>query len=244
MHKLLDLIMPLGISCLQCEKELQYNEAKNFFCDDCIGEMLIQGNRCVKCDRPVDPVADQLMLYRQKCKSCQEQFYHFERHLSCSVYDASIKRMLLGLKYKQRTEYIAGMSRIMSDRLLKEDLASEIDFIIPVPIHFSRRLVRGFNQSELLAAQISEITRIEYRRKAIIRCKRTNKLKNLHKDARKKMLKDAIIISKDYKEELNDSVVLIIDDIFTTGTTLNECAKILYENGVKKIFCLTFAMGI
>jgi ComF family protein len=118
-----------------------------------------------------------------------------------------------------------------------------IDYVVPVPIHFTRRLTRGYNQSDLLAKELSKRMVDTDSLDALVRLKRTVKLKKLDKEARKNALHNAIILNKHMAEAIKDKNLLLVDDIYTTGTTLEACAKVLYESGCASVYAVTLAMG-
>ena len=238
-----DLFFPEKLNCLGCDIEYDSQITESFFCETCLEQLKIDTTRCNKCDRPVEKIYDQLDIYQYKCKTCQEQFHYYTRHISCTHYDTLAKKMILGLKYKGKTEYSKGIAELMIKRLIEENLLDQIEIIVPTPIHWTRKWFRGFNQSELIATTIKTMLKRDIQIGQLKRQKRTKKLKKLDKDARKLMLKDAIIITQEERSNIENKVVLVIDDIYTTGTTVNTCSKVLYEAGAEAIYCITFAMG-
>ena len=238
-----DLFFPEKLNCLGCDVEYEAQISESFFCETCLEQLKIDTARCQKCDRPVELIYNQLDVYQYKCKTCQEQFHYYTRHLSCTHYDALAKKMILGLKYKGKTEYCKGIAELMIKRLIEENILDQIEVIIPTPIHWTRKWMRGFNQSELIAKMMQAMLKREVQIGKLKRRKRTKKLKKLNKDARKQMLKGAIMITQEERVKIENKVVLVIDDIYTTGATVNTCAKVLYEAGAEVIYCITFAMG-
>jgi ComF family protein len=116
------------------------------------------------------------------------------------------------------------------------------DLIIPVPLHRSRERERGFNQAFELSRQFSRLTRIPLPTRLLVRTRPTKVQAGLSRRERRINLRGAFEVSR--SRVLEDKTVLLIDDVFTTGATLNECAKILKENGALRINVLTLARVI
>jgi competence protein ComFC len=124
---------------------------------------------------------------------------------------------------------------------MKEKLDIEsikFDYILFVPLHKKRLRKRGFNQSQKIAKYLGKVVGIAVV-DAIGRKKNTKRLYNLTKEERKKELKN-VFIMKNIKQNLKNKNILLIDDIFTTGTTVNEISKILKLNGVNKVYVMSF----
>jgi ComF family protein len=115
-----------------------------------------------------------------------------------------------------------------------------IDVIVPVPLHKIRLDERGYNQSELLARELSYRLNI-FMSKALRRVRNTTTQTALHKEERIENVKGAFKVT--YKDTIVGKNVLLVDDVLTTGATLDECAKVLKENGAKDVYVATIATG-
>ena len=122
-----------------------------------------------------------------------------------------------------------------------KDFPNKIDYIAPVPMHLRKMRRRGFNQSLLMAVALSKKTGIPIVKNLLRKNKHTKNQISLVGKERKKNLKNAFIFNFDHKDLVINKNILIIDDVFTTGTTINECAKILKDQKAKKVFALTIA---
>ena len=118
--------------------------------------------------------------------------------------------------------------------------SKDIGVIIPVPLHPSRKRKRGFNQAEILAAVLSEQTGIPVRRDVLFRIKKTKPQKTLDPGERRDNLKGAFAVSGRWKPCRN---VLLIDDIYTTGSTIERCAGMLKKAGAENVWFLTISIG-
>ena len=171
-----------------------------------------------------------------RCKFCENKNFYFDRAISCIEYCDKSKVLVLSLKYYGNTYMSRYIAQVMRDKLEFEQLSA--DYIIPVPLHKKRMRIRGFNQAEKIVSYLSECTNIP-----IIDCikrnRNTKRLYALNKFQREKELKNAFEVKED-SEEIIGKRIILVDDIFTTGTTVNEISKKLKIYGVDEIIVLTF----
>lgn len=148
------------------------------------------------------------------------------------------KKLILKLKLQQKRYISYYFSRLIYDKI---QLINDFDFnfITYVPISKNKMRRRGFNQSQLIAKYLSELTQTPVI-KLLNKKVDTKAMKNLNAFERQKTLENVFQFNRTYNA-INK--VLLIDDVFTTGTTLNECSKVLYENGIEDIFTATVAVG-
>lgn len=125
---------------------------------------------------------------------------------------------------------------IMIDKLSIENI--NFDYILYVPLHKKRERKRGFNQSKIIANQLGKELGIEVL-DILERSKNTRRLFELDEKERKQELKNVFKISKDIENYTNKNI-LLIDDIFTTGSTVNEISKLLKLNGINEVYIFTF----
>ncbi|HSN65584.1 MAG TPA: ComF family protein [Fusibacter sp.] len=240
---LLDFFMPEHLTCNFCEAEMPPKSEKPI-CETCHAHMvMIDGHLCEKCGRPIDVTYAQHADYFFRCKECQENFVFFHKHRAFTHYDEGVKTGLMGLKYKKQVYQAVYFGECLA-KMVNEDVSlNDFDLVVPVPVHFLRRLNRGYNQAEVLASHMCKHLGIEPPSDLLIRKRVTKKLKNLDKESRKLMLENAIIVDKNAAPSLKNKRILLVDDIYTTGTTLNACARALYEAGCERICCITVARG-
>jgi len=241
--QILDFFMPRHLTCHFCEVELPPN-AQTPLCTQCLTNLVkIEGHLCVKCGRSIDVTFAQHADYFFKCKECQEQFVFFNKHRAFTHYQEGIKTGLMGLKYKKQIYQSVFLGECLAEMVSTDVELRDFDLVIPVPVHYFRQMSRGYNQAEVLAIHMCKSLKVEKPKNYLVRKRSTKKLKNLNKDSRKSMLSGAIIVNKSASHLLKDKKILLVDDIYTTGTTLNACAKALYEAGCERINCVTVARG-
>jgi competence protein ComFC len=165
--------------------------------------------------------------------------------VATSYKNPAIKNLIHNFKYKFIPEISAPLAKLMVKALIKSD-ASVPDLIVPVPLHSRRLRWRGFNQSKLLAERISEDLTPLMKIKVldVLERKRFTKPQMKISNYRERLenVEDVFILSDKFQlSDIENKNILLVDDISTTGATLQQCAKILKNNGVKKVFTSVIA---
>ena len=198
-------------------------------CKSCFSELNFILDGCVKCGKPIIYHS----LEKQDisgCSSCFNKNFYFDKSISCIEYNDISKN----LKYKNETYISRYIARIMKEKLDLEDI--KYDYILYVPLHKKRLNKRGFNQSEKIGKNLSKLNEVPSH-DILIRIKNTKRLYKLSKEDRKKELKNVFKIKDTI--DLRNKNILLVDDIFTTGSTVNEISKLLKLNGVNKVYIIT-----
>ncbi|MBR3403542.1 MAG: ComF family protein [Parasporobacterium sp.] len=220
------------------------SENNPYICRDCYRELHFPAEPlCLLCSRPIQ---DETKEY---CRDCAATVHHFDQGKALLMHDEAAKKILYDLKYYNRRDNALMLAREAADRLEGWLLKIKPDVIIPVPLHKKRQLERGYNQAQLLSCRLSEILssrkiHIPVDSRFLVRIKKTSAQKQLQSAQRRDNIKGAFEIS--YREDpgkYTNCSVLLVDDIYTTGTTLSECAQVLKEAGAGKVFFLTFSIG-
>ncbi len=164
---------------------------------------------------------------------------NISKHISIKKYveGGVLEKIIHNIKY----EYIDSLQKqitiiIKHFYINNHELFSDIDYIVPVPLHKRRLAERGFNQAELIANSLSLVTQIPVKN-LLVRTKKTQQQAKLDVNNRAKNLKNAFIC----KYKLNNQTILLVDDVYTTGSTLDSAAKVLSTSGVQKITGFTLA---
>jgi competence protein ComFC len=234
---ILDLIYPSNIYCISCNKPI-FNHDTYSLCPNCREEILwINEKACVCCGKALQTGYEQA-----KCLDCLSIEHSFSKGYSCVTYGLKEKEILHNLKYNKKGYLSYKLSEILGDRLSIENL--DADLIVPVPMNKKKKNKRGYNQAELLAKSLSKMSDIPCSADVLLRDKETEAMNQLSRDARRENMKDAFSINKDKVESIRNKRVLIVDDIFTTGSTADECAKTLIEKGASEVQIITFASGL
>ena len=170
-----------------------------------------------------------------------EQPSVFRKGYSCLTYGLYEREMILDYKYNGKGYLGKKFGDILFDRIRWENL--KIDVIIPIPIHRTRERKRGYNQTELMAARLAQLWGKTLMPDALQRTRETILLRSLSPIERESALRGAFAVTKKGKAELPGKAILLIDDIYTTGATIDECSRILLECGAAAVDFLTLASG-
>lgn len=225
LKKLVDILYPKR--CPVCDEVLGNDNLIHNICRTKLN-YINQDIVCLNCGR--------LSEVKDICNDCQSQEKSFNFGRSIFIYDNTMKLIIHRFKYSGKKEY----SEFLGFELAKmyKKMNFDVDFIVPVPIHKNRYKKRGYNQSECLVIEMCKYLNINYIKDIIIRSKDTLPQKNLTKNERQKNLYNSIIPSN---IDLKNKKVLLIDDVYTTGATIDSCAKILKNMGADKVYFLTLA---
>lgn len=203
-------------------------------CRGCVKKIVyIKEPCCIKCGKELKEQE------REFCDDCRKREHKFIA--GSALYDyGSMSDSVYRFKNKDRREYAEFYGRELAVRRGRWLEMIKPDALIPVPIHSSRKRARGYNQAELIAEVLSEYTGIPVNASLIARCKRTKPLKNLTGKERQNNLKKAFkIIQNDVKLD----TIVIIDDVYTTGSTLDAMTRVLQSAGISNVYFLTLTIG-
>lgn len=197
--------------------------------------------RCPYCGKMIEP--NEII-----CPSCHDEVQRKHvpikggargfRCVSSFVYDGKVRRMILRIKYRDRTQYIRQIADIIAGDIAYAYGENAFDVITAVPIHKKDRYQRGYNQSKILAKALSTVMDLPYC-DTLLKIRHTKKQHNLTYAERKTNLNGAFQLID--QELVRDKRILIIDDIVTSGYTLGNCCKVLSKGKPQLICCATIA---
>ena len=173
------------------------------------------------------------------CGDCMRHKHLFDRGRALYAYK-SMSDSIYRFKYRGRQEYAAYYAECMAKQLGDWIGRCRPDALVPVPIHSSKRYVRGYNQAEVLAKELGDILHIPVETNLIKRARKTSPMKDLSVSERQNNLKKAFKICCN---DVKLSTIVIIDDIYTTGSTIDAMSYELRRAGVKRIYFVTLAIG-
>ncbi len=237
----LNFVFPLD--CKICKKLIQ--ESKGYsICEGCFKTIeLIEQPYCIKCGKPLIPTDFFKQNREILCLDCKIKKYSFEFSRSTGIYDKVLKKCIHLFKYYGEKKLAKALGKLMVDYLLKNgEFENKLDLIIPVPLHKNDLKKRGFNQSILLGKIVGDYFSIPVKESVLVKKKLTPFQVNLSKKEREKNILRAFSVEK--PEEIKGKNILILDDVFTTGSTVEECAKELMKARAKNIFVLTLARTV
>ena len=176
------------------------------------------------------------------CQTCLTNPPSFSIHRSFGKYEGVLKEIILLFKFKRKRILGKKLAYFAYDVLKSNEELLESEIIIPVPLHPKRERERGFNQCEILAFELAKLTKKKFLKNVLIKIKNTPPQSILDFKERKKNIKGAFYVKDN--SFIHNKNILLIDDIYTSGSTILECSKILKKAGVKKIFVLTLAQAV
>jgi len=223
LYSILNLFFPSN--CVYCGGKISY--ADNNLCQDCLGSIDLIENQCQRCSG---------LIINGNCEICSDREFYIEKNVTIAEYSGVMKEILHYYKFSNSKRLYKHISKLASERLLNSRI--KFDLITSVPMNRKKKWKRGYNQSELVAKELSKKFSIPYK-KLLSEKKNSDAQRNLGYTERFLNVINRYSLKK--KIGLNDRNILIIDDVFTTGATLNECSRMLSMNGSNRVFSLTFA---
>jgi len=218
-------------TCPVCHKK---SETEGL-CAECFSELEFIGTqKCSVCGKPLDIIIPDI---QNICGKCLKNPPHFHQAEAVFKYNDTIKKLILLFKHADHIEltelFVKWLCANSHQMILKNDI------IVPVPLHWSRSLKRKYNQSALLAQRLAKRFNKSYAPLVLKRIKFTKSQGHLSRKERQKNVKGVFVVK--HPEQIQGKSVLLIDDVFTTGSTANECAKVLLKAGAKSVDVLTLA---
>ena len=223
--------------CLHCSADL--TEEAHLLCPACWADLLAcsAGTYCEGCGRDVSDYA----LVEGRCLPCRGQTTWLDGMARCGVYDLRFREMILRFK-NGATELRAVLSPMADQALHGCTFFDQIEVLAPVPLHWTRRIRRGYNQSAILARSLHH-PRAGFSR-GLVRTRATQPQPVAATEARRRRNVQGAFAVRPAHNRLEGRCICLVDDIKTTGATLNECARILKQKGgAAKVYALVLAVA-
>ncbi len=232
----LDLIYPSNIYCISCGNIID-DSRPYALCDVCVRSLKwANGRTCGRCGKIL-----QEDYGPELCTDCISGEHVFEKGYTCVEYGPAERELILRFKYKDQAYLGRKMAEIMYDRIRAEEPGA--DLILPVPMFGRKERLRGYNQAAVLAASLAGLMGIPYDKKLLIRAVETEAMSRLGALGRRRNIREVFSIPCYKREKLAGKTVLLVDDIYTTGSTADACAAALLAAGASRICVFTFAAG-
>ncbi|MFI3166710.1 MAG: ComF family protein [Bacillota bacterium] len=210
--------------CPECGKEM-FND--DVFCEECSKLIvMLSGDKCPKCGRKV--------MGNVSCNICRTHRHDFDRAFTAFNYEGIVVKYILNMKFYGKAYLYHMFAKYLAYVYLKSNI--EADFVSFVPMTKKGQKQRGYNQSELLAKEFSYLTGIPLFY-GVIKKRETKFQKRLNAEDRRKNMQDVFRVEGDIKNKN----ILVIDDVMTTGATLDSVAKALKRSNASKIYAITIA---
>ena len=218
---LLRIIYPS--KCMGCGRLLDIDK-NQWLCGSC-EEYFAEpkGSRCESCGRITE--------HKGKCTDCLKDSVYFDKGYCVLEYGNAVRNAILKFKYRNKFRYAKYFGGILSE-YAAENIVFDYDYVTAVPLHKSRLRERGYNQSELMARYLAKSMGTEYR-ELLVRQRPTAPQNKLNRKQRQENIKNAFIPVEN--ADIEGKGILVGDDIFTTGATMNECCKVLKKNKAHQV---------
>ncbi len=224
--------------CVFCRK---YLEKGSCICESCMNKLeIIDGLFCNRCGAPLP---NDLLLNEKSCNQCTDLIFSYSKNESLGIFTGKFRELIHLYKFNKRRS----LFRFFSDLTVryKKTYILDHDILIPMPLTRSRYSERGFNQSHLIAKEISKEVPIKFFGDIVIRRGRSKPQSSV--PARNKRLlnvTDKFIVRKKRRSHIADRNILLFDDVLTTGATASVCARALYKEGVQNVDVLTLGRAL
>ena len=226
---ILDLIFPQR--CVVCDGILPYG--KKELCVECQKKIhYISGASCYQCGKPVKET-------EEYCFDCRKKKHLYTQGVALFSYEY-IRASLYRYKYGDRREYAAVYGKYMAERFYEKKIHWRPQALIPVPLHRKKKKKRGYNQAELIAKELGKHWEIPVITNLVVRVKNTRPMKEIDGTERQNNLKKAFKLGKN---DVKLNTIIIIDDIYTTGSTIDAIAEVCREAGISNIYFMTVSIG-
>jgi ComF family protein len=234
-ERLLQFFLPPQCHC--CDKVL--GEREKGVCSDCLSKIhWIEPPFCSVCGDPF-PSRE---IDNHPCGACITKRKHFTIARALGYYEGSLQEAIHRWKYEERVSLNPIFGEWMAEGLDHYWGSHPIDLLIPVPLHRQRLRERGFNQALLLVKELSRRTGIPFRKRLLQKKKPTMPQVNLSGAEREKEVRGSFHVIG--REELEGKSILLVDDVYTTGATVNECSKVLLAGGATRVDVFTLAHAV
>jgi competence protein ComFC len=232
-----ELIFPSNLYCICCGSIIDATRPYAL-CDRCVEKFHWLGNKtCAKCGKILETE-----YAHDLCIDCRSVEHLFFKGYTCARYGLFERILMMEYKYNDKAWIGRKIGEILADRMDME--AYRPDLVVPVPIHKAREAKRGYNQVTIMAKVFSAKNGLTFDDQLLFRTKDTLPMRNLGVPERVANVADAFALRTQGGEaSIQDKNVLLIDDIYTTGSTADSCTQTLLKGGAKEVRLLTFAAG-
>jgi len=221
--------------CRLCNAAI--SEDDEYFCAGCWQSLsfCIVDSHCLRCGNELSAFA----RLPDGCGDCRQENFCFDSIACAGAYREPLRTLIIKFKLSDRTYLLEPLLSLAQDAISRSAFGEPVDFIVPVPLHWRKRFQRGFNQSSLIAKNLN-LGKAKFNTD-IVRIRYTRQQAELTTAARRKNVEGAFAVRKGHN--FKGKNVCLVDDIKTTGATLNECAKVLKEAGANKVFAFVLAVA-
>lgn len=225
-----DVLFPK--SCPMCDEVMKRGM---LICGNCEPKLVyINEPKCKKCGKQIENNETEY------CNDCSKNPHYYKRGIAAFLYNDMVSHSIYRFKYHNRRTYAEFYGAAIAKMYYPEIRRWQADVIIPVPIHEKKMIKRGYNQAELIANELGKNLDMKVDGRLLKRVVNTRPQKEMSRNDRKKNMENAFKITNNVVEYKK---IILVDDIYTTGSTIDACAKALLSAGVKEVYCVCLSIG-
>lgn len=230
---LLDLIYPRR--CPVCGDIVRHAKQSGYICPACRHRLqYVESPQCLRCGKHIEDAE------QEYCADCERLPKHYIQGFPVFAYEGAVKDSLLAFKYRNKREYAAFYAEEIWRRYHRQLERLGADALIPVPVHRRRYRRRGYNQATLIARELSKRLQLPCYEQELVRTVHTHAQKTLNDRQRYQNLKNAF---KRRRNGVELKKVILVDDIYTTGATIEACTQVLSATGVEEVYYVSVSIG-
>ena len=203
--------------CRECEKQLK----------------IVKQPRCYRCGKPVGRMEEEF------CPDCQNVSHSYQQGCAMLLYEGKVKDAIHKIKYSNKREYLETFARRLADYGYPDVALWKPEVLVPVPMYPKQKKRRGYNQAEILAGYLGEYWNLPVDTQLLKKIRDTGAQKELDRNMRRKNLLEAF----EAEEGSSYRRVLLVDDVYTTGSTVDAAAEALKRAGITEIFYIAICIG-
>lgn len=232
-EKLIDLVYPRR--CPVCRDILKEADRREGICSTCRDLLeYVKPPFCLRCGKHVESEE------QEYCSDCQSRRRSYVKGFPVFVYNGAVKDSVIAFKYKNKREYADFYAREIMQKYGRQLMQIQADGLVPVPVHSSRLRRRGYNQAALLGVSLSRLLAVPCYDGELVRIVKTLPQKGLNDKERYFNLKKAF---KRKRNGVKLEKVILVDDIYTSGSTIEACTEVLLGTGVKEVYYTSICIG-
>ncbi len=219
--------------------QLAMTERTPLICEACESKLFIDPfSTCPRCASSVGPN----LVLDDGCPSCREVALYFRQAYRAGPYDGLLREVVLKMKHPRGIDLAEVVAELWAAHLAGRLRNHAIDAVVPIPLHWLRRLRRGYNQSETLATALAAKLRVPCWKHALLRVRSTTPQSQLYPPSKRwENIKEVFSVSS--RHSFEGKSVALVDDVYTTGATLSQAAKMLLRHKAKEVVAVVLAHG-
>ena len=223
-------------TCLFCDQEI--NAAGHNFCESCQSKLTsAMSLECPRCGAPVGPYTD----LTRGCGQCHRETFAFDGVIRLGVYDGPMRLASLRAKATGGGSLARGLANVLVDQKRAKFHEWGFDLVVPIPEHWTRRLLHPHYAAETISRQIARSLNVRWSRKILLKSRRTPKQATSPTPLRRQQQQDSFAVSS--SRQISGKTILLVDDILTTGSTAHAAARTLKNAGATKVIVAVIAVS-